>query len=86
MKLPQLMPCPYHDCLPVYFKHELDVWQCWHYWYCPECEKENPTPGKYNSFGNGFSSQYSMSAARANWNNAVHRRQMRLLKNAIKFG
>lgn len=57
-----------------------------HTFYCKECYNNNPTPKNHNSFGWGFSSQYSKTAARANWNNAVHRRQMRMLKNAIKNG
>lgn len=91
-KLPKTMPCPYHGCLPVYrkdvFVQAIGNWpeMCNHYWYCPKCKEENPTPNRWNAFGCGYCSQYSAAAARANWNNAVHRRQLSILKKAIKTG
>lgn len=47
--------------------------------FCEECAKTNPTPGKHNKFGYGFTSQYSWSAALGNWNKAC----LRFVKSAI---
>lgn len=84
-KLPKVMDCPYHHCLPDYAQRPLG-YTTEHIFYCVKCKEENPNPGKFNSFGYGFTSQYTKSAARANWNNAVHRRQLRMLKDAIRKG
>ena len=89
-KLPKIMPCPYHDCLPEYFKDEFNICgniiHTRHLWFCPECKKNNQNPNKNNAFGYGYISQYSKSAALSNWNKAVCRKQMNMLKTAIKTG
>ena len=48
--------------------------------FCPECAKKNPFPGKHNKFGYGFTSQFSLNAAKRNWNSAC----MRYYKHAVK--
>ena len=64
-----------------------DVWFSFcHDWtvFCPECAKKNPFPGKHNKFGYGFSSQYSLSAAKGNWNKACKRFAKRSIKELLK--
>lgn len=47
--------------------------------FCPKCAKQNPTLGKHNKFGSGFTSQYNIKAAMHNWNKAC----IRYAKRAI---
>ena len=57
-------------------------WTC----FCRECAKKNPTPGKHNKFGYGFTSQYSWKAALRGWENACDRACKRLIKEQLKSG
>ena len=57
-------------------------WTC----FCRECAAKNPTPGKHNKFGYGFSSQYSWKAALRGWENACDRACKRLIKEQLKTG
>jgi len=57
-------------------------WTC----FCRECAKKNPTPGKHNKFGCGFSSQHSWRAALRGWENACDRICKRLIKEQLKTG
>jgi len=56
-KLPKMMDCPYHNCPPSYSARLLSQYVGYeHNFYCEHCRKDNPRPGKYNSFGYGFCS------------------------------
>ena len=55
-------------------------WTC----FCRECAKKNPTPGKHNKFGSGFSSQYSWRAALRGWENACDRACKSIIKAQLK--
>lgn len=57
-------------------------WTC----FCRECAKKNPTPGKHNKFGCGFTSQHSWRAALRGWENACDRICKRLIKEQLKTG
>lgn len=57
-------------------------WTC----FCRECAAKNPTQGKHNKFGCGFSSQYSWKAALRGWENACDRACKRLIKEQLKTG
>lgn len=57
-------------------------WTC----FCRECAAKNPTPGKHNKFGCGFSSQHSWKAALRGWENACDRACKRLIKEHLKTG
>lgn len=57
-------------------------WTC----FCRECAAKNPTPGKHNKFGCGFTSQYSWKAALRGWENACDRACKRLIKEQLKSG
>ena len=74
--------CPYHRCLPTYMDDGWDYFNE-HRFYCDKCKEKNPTPGKWNSFGYGFTSYLSKSAALNNWNKACLRRAVRIMKEAI---
>ena len=52
--------------------------------FCPECAKKNPFPGKHNKFGYGFCSQYSLTAAKNNWNKACMRWYVSKVKDDLK--
>ena len=55
-------------------------WTC----FCRECAKKNPTPGKHNKFGYGFTSQYSWRAAVRGWESACARACKRMIINSLK--
>ena len=55
-------------------------WTC----FCRECAKKNPTPGKHNKFGDGFSSQSSWRAALRGWENACNRACRSIIKARLK--
>ena len=56
----------------------------WFTTFCPECAKKNPTPTKHNTFGYGFTSQYTAAASKSNWNKACLRRHVRIFNDALK--
>ena len=55
-------------------------WTC----FCRECANKNPTPGKHNRFGYGFSSQSSWRAALRGWENACNRACKSIIKAQLK--
>jgi hypothetical protein len=55
-------------------------WTC----FCRECAMQNPTPGKHNRFGSGFSSQHSWKAALRGWENACDRACKRMINDALR--
>lgn len=55
-------------------------WTC----FCPKCAAENPTPGKHNRFGYGFSCQDTWQGALRGWNSACDRACKRMILLHLK--
>jgi len=86
--------CPLHKCLPSYSctVYNIQHDQLDHFFFCEKCKlasKYVPPTDKnaidkiVDSFGYGFTSQGSPSAALHNWNNAISRLNRSLLKKAV---